>query len=324
MRGYKTLFIPFLMLLMHGIPYAQPPRLVFSPHWLPQAQFAGFYVAMDQGFYKDAGIDVEIKHLPASINALTCLEQNTADIVSLFLTTALEARRNGTDLVNIAQFSEHSAIVLVSKKEKGIDTLEDISGKKIGVWKSGFGEVPKALIRDKGIDAEWVPILSSVNLFLMDGIDLMAVMWYNEYNQIYLAGINENELNTFFMKDFGYDIPEDGLYVTSSVLSNRKNELKAFTEASIRGWEYASRNQDYAINLVIGIMKEAKVSANISHQKWMLEKILKVQGFTTVKPKSTTLSEGAFARTLELLEKQAAGKYPVVYEDFFMPVLPGN
>ena len=163
---------------------AQENKLVFTPHWLPQAQFAGFYIAQDQGYYADAGIEVEIIHPSASVNALNFLIEGNADIISLFLITAVNAVNSGIDLVNVAQISQHSAIMFVSKKSSGIETLEDFEGQKIGIWMSGFEEVPKALLSENNIIAEWVPIMSTVNLFLLGGLDIMTAMWYNEYNQI--------------------------------------------------------------------------------------------------------------------------------------------
>ena len=194
----KFLILLFLSVWFSGNISAQK-KLVFSTHWLPQAQFAGYYMAQKMGFYQDAGLNVAIIHPPATVNAVEYLQSGKADIVSLFLITAIEKRLEGLDIVNIAQMSEHSAIMFVAKKGKGIETLDDLDGKKIGIWKSGFEEVPNALIQTHGFDVEWVPIMSSVNLFLMDGIDLMTVMWYNEYDQIYLSGINHDEMKAFYL-----------------------------------------------------------------------------------------------------------------------------
>ena len=317
----KSSFWIFVFLMVVFTSNAQKKKLVFATHWLPQAQFAGYYVAKDQGFYDAAGIDLEIIHPTTSTNVLEFLKNGSADIISLFLMTAMDARSKGTDLVNIAQFSEHSAILMVSKKKSGINKIEDFQGKKVGIWYSGFSEVPKALLKEKNIEVEWVPVLSSVNLFLMDGIDLMTVMWYNEYNQLYLTGLNEDELNRFFVSDFGYDIPEDGIYTLNSTLQASPDELSAFVSASKKGWEYAAAHPDYTVDLVVRLMREEKISANKPHQQLMLQRILQLQGFGSGTEKQTGLNKDDFDKAADVMRKSGNEMKAVSFGDFFKPVL---
>lgn len=302
---------------------SQTNKIVFATHWLPQAQFAGYYVAQDQGFYRDAGLEVVIIHPSASVNAIKYLAEGKADVITLFLISALDAKSKGIDLVNIAQFSQHSALMFVTKKSSGIETLEDLNGKKIGIWRSGFEEVPKALLNEHKIEVEWVPILSSVNLFLLDGIDALTVMWYNEYNQIYLSGINHDELNTFFMSDYGYDIPEDGLYALQTTTGSKKEALSAFVEASLKGWEYAAWNKEYTINLVVDIMRKANIPSNIAHQRWMLEKVLEVQSYRDKVTYPTQLSPNDFEHATKITQSTKGIDLQITFEDFFHHMMPG-
>ncbi len=317
--------ILYLLLFCFGVPAGQAgsETLVFAPHWLPQAQFAGYYVAQDQGFYTEAGLDVEIIHPSAAVNAIHFLEDGRADVISLFLVTALEALRNGLDLVNIAQISQHSAIMFVSMKDSGIETLEDFEGKKVGVWMSGFREVPEALMQSRDIAVEWVPILSTVNLFLLGGLDVMTVMWYNEYNQLYLTGIDRDEMNTFFLADYGFDIPEDGLYVLEHTLEERPEDLRAFVEATLRGWEYAAANREYAVQLVVDLMRKNYVSSNRAHQRWMLSKVLETHCLQDKEVQVSQLHPDDFQHTVSIIESIRNVAFPVQYHDFFKPVLPG-
>ncbi len=295
---------------------AQPQKLVFSPHWMPQAQFAGYYVAEEMGFYQEAGLDVEIIHPSASVNAMQFLQSGQADIISLFMVSGLDNRFKGVDLVNIAQFSHNSALMFVAKKTSNINSLKDFNGKKIGIWRSGFEEIPKALIREYQLDVSWVPILSTVNLFLLGGIDIMTVMWYNEYNQIYLSGLNEDELSTFFLSDYGYNTPEDGLYVLQNTLSEKQDALQAFVEASIKGWQYVEANRDYALDIVIDRMRQANVPSNKAHQQWMLDKVLELQ-----KPiGQTKLEKPDFDQVHTILKGQYQEAPDVLFEEFFRPV----
>lgn len=300
---------------------AQQP-LVFSTHWLPQAQFAGYYIAKDQGFYAEAGLDVEIIHPPASVNVVDYLKEGKADVVSHFLITAINAKYNGVDLVNIAQYSQGSAILFVAKKMRNINTLQDFQGKRVGVWKSGFEEIPRTLLKNHHIEVEWVPILSTVNLFLIGGLDVMTVMWYNEYYQLYLSGIDMDEMNTFFMSDYGCNIPEDGLYVTSQTLENRRKDLKAFVEATNRGWEFAANNRTYTVDLVIGMMREARIPSNIPHQRWMLDKVLDMQQIGNKGVVQSELHPEDFRQAVEVMKQYSGHEETLDYKEFFKPVLP--
>lgn len=321
--GMKRLVI-FYILIFIGITHTagQENRIVFSPHWLPQAQFAGYYAALDQGFYAEKGLDVEIIHPSATINALTFLEEGQADIISLFLVSGLEAFRNGVDLVNIAQLSQHSAIMFVSKKESGIASIEDFQGKKLGIWMSGFQEVPQALMVERNIQPQWIPIMSTVNLFLLGGIDIMTVMWYNEYNQLYFSGIDPDELNSFFLSDYGYNIPEDGLYTLRQTLNDRPDELRAFTEASMRGWAYAAANREYTVELVVNTMRKANIPSNKAHQRWMLDKVLEMQQTNDKVVYPTQLHPVDFENTISIIERVRNTSFSLGYHQFFQPVIP--
>jgi len=310
-----------LFMLMALFAQSQLPKLVFAPQWLPQAQFAGYYVAQEKGFYTEAGIEVEIIHPSANVQVTSMLASGKADIVSLFLITGLSFKNQGLDQVNIGQISQHSSILFVTKKSRGISRLSQLNGKKIGVWKSGFDEVPKALMAEKNIQVEWVPILSTVNLFMMDGIDAMTVMSYNEYDQIINCGLNEDELNEFPAGEFGFDVPEDGLYCLQSTLGTKKSEMKKFLVATLKGWAYAAENREYAIEVVLNRMQLAHLPANRVHQEWMLDTILELNkpGNKGVKPGE--LAEKDFQKAISILKNLYQTNADCLYNDFYHSLL---
>jgi NitT/TauT family transport system substrate-binding protein len=323
MMRINVIILTFFWLIISLASQAQSRKVVFTPHWLPQAQFAGFYVAQDQGFYKDAGIEVEIIHPSASVNAFNFLKEEKADVISLFLIAALDAVQKGTDLVNIAQLSQHSALMFITKKSSGIENLNDFEGRKIGIWRSGFKEVPQAMLESNNIHVEWIPILSTANLFLLGGIDVMTVMWYNEYHQVYLSGINFNEMNTFFMSDYGFNVPEDGLYVLPHTLDAKREDLAAFVEAGLRGWEYAAQNQEYTVDLVVHLMREANIPSNHAHQRWMLDKILQVHDRSKKGVQPTQLHPDDFEKAAGIIQNLSKKDFSLDYQEFFQPVLRG-
>ncbi len=276
MRPLKSLSVLIFLIacLLHSFAgQAQQTPLTFTPHWMPQAQFAGYYVALDKGYYKEAGLDVTIRHPSATENVVESLRMGHCDVISLFLVTAIQARAKGTDLVNIGQLSQNSALLFVTKATSGLTKPADLNGKRIGAWEAGFREVPVAVLHAAGSQVTWVPIVSTVNLFLQGGIDAMVVMLYNEYDVIINCGVNEDELNMILCSEHGFNVPEDGLYALAETYKKNPDALRRFTEATLRGWEAAFADKKYALDLVSKEMRSAHIPSNMAHQSWMLDKM---------------------------------------------------
>ncbi|MDD2328379.1 MAG: ABC transporter substrate-binding protein [bacterium] len=308
-----------LILVMSNAVYSQDEKLVFSPHWMPQAQFAGFYVALDQGFYNEVGLEVEIIHPSANISSLQLLNEGKADVVSSFLMDAMKLRADGLPLVNFAQLSQHSALMLVTKKSSGITTPAHMEGKKLGIWSSGFDDIPFAFLREKEIEMDIVRIHGTINLFLMEAVDVMTVMNYNEYNQIINSGINEDELTTFYFADYGYDIPEDGLYCLETTWETRKESLRKFAEATTKGWEYAADNKEYTIDLVVEEMQKAHLPNNKPHQRWMFDRLLELNRPTNKRVSQGQLLRSDFQHALDIINLNREGEVKQLkMEEFFM------
>ncbi len=251
----------------------QLTKLRYLPHWLPQAQFAGYYMAKEMGIYKKYGLDVEIKTGGPGCTAATELENGNCDIASMFLSGAIQAYGKGVKLVDICQLSKRSALIFITKKKTGITKPDDFNGKKIGIWRSDFQELPMAFLKKYNIDATIVPITSSVNAFYYDIIDIVCVMWYNEYHTILNYGINPDELNVFFLFDHDLNFPEDGIFCKEDYYNKNKKVCENFVKATLEGWNYAFEHEDETIDLVMKYMKNANVPANAAHQKWMFERM---------------------------------------------------
>ncbi len=276
--GFKSLFTLLLLvftLTLNGV--AQDRTSVrFMPHWLHQAQFAGYYVALEKGYYLNHGLDVEILDGGPAFPAGKVFENNLADIGSMFLSGAIELTDAGLPLLNIGQLSKKSALIFIARKSDSISTVEDFNGKKIGIWRSDFRELPLAFLKKYNISADIVPITSTINLFLDGGIDIMCVMWYNEYNQVYLAGTDYDDLNAFFFYDHDLNFPEDGIYCTRDYYQKHPQVCDDFAEATLEGWRYAFAHKAEAVNLVLDWMKRHNIPANRAHQRWMLDVMEKV------------------------------------------------
>ncbi|MEI7481334.1 MAG: ABC transporter substrate-binding protein [Elusimicrobiota bacterium] len=258
--------------LMAPLAQAAPKKLSFIPLWSPQAQFAGYYVALEKGFYRDRGLEVDILTGGPEKPADFLLEKGKADIGTLWLSEAIKKTAQGVRLVNIAQIVQRSALMLVAKKSSGIRRVEDLDGKTVALWES-FRLQPLALFKKYKLHVNIIPQTQSVNLFLRDGAAAASVMIYNEYHTIINAGLNPGELTTFFFYNYGLNFPEDGLYMLEKNFNKDPAAAAAFVKATLEGWTYAFKHKDEAVEIVLRRMRDARIPANRMHQKWMLEKM---------------------------------------------------
>lgn len=249
----------------------------FIPQWVPQAQFAGYYVALEKGIYKKHGIDLTIiSGGPAqglARQSSDYLKDRQADFATLWLSSGISMRAQGIKVVNIAQIMQRSALMLLAKKSRGINTPQDINGKKVGFWDPIFQIQPRAFINKYNLNVKIIHQSYSVNLFLRDGVDVASAMWYNEYHTILNAGLNGDELTTFFFHKHGLNFPEDGIYTLEDTYKKDPDLCKSFVNASIEGWKYAFSHPEETLNIVMRGLKKEHIPATRVHQKWMLERM---------------------------------------------------
>jgi len=249
-------------------------KVVFIPQWVPQAQFAGYYFAAEQGIYRKHGLDVTIlSGGPKSPSPLDLLREGKADLATLWLSTGIQARAQGLRLVNIGQVVPRSALMLVAKKARGIRSPRDIQGKKVGLWAPIFQLQARAFFKKYNLDVTIVRQSFSVNLFLRDGVDVASAMWYNEYHTILAAGLNPEELITFFFHEHGLNFPEDGIYVLEDRFKRDPKMCRSFVKASIEGWLGAFAHKEKTLDMVMKNLKGEHMPANRVHQRWMLERM---------------------------------------------------
>ncbi len=192
--------------------------------WLPQAQFAGYYVAQSKGYYKAEGLDVTIKPGGPDISPVQVIAGNGADVVVNWMPDALAAREAGVPLVNIAQVFNQSGLMLTCKKASGVSSPKDFKGKTLGVWYGG-NEYPflnwmAKLGYKPGTDIKILKQGFNVDPLLQNQAACISTMIYNEYWQVVDAGIKESDLVTFFYEKEGVASLEDGLYVMEAKLKD--------------------------------------------------------------------------------------------------------
>lgn len=252
-------------------PPTTPVRIALQ--WLPQSQFAGFYMARDHGFYRDAGLDVALIHTGPGPSSLDYLARGDADFATMFLSDAIVAAEQA-ELVNIAQLAQRSSLMLVGLKELGIHQPADLDGKPISYWQSAFSAAFETFFRQQHVRPVAIPQHYSINLFLRRGVAACAAMQYNEYHRIYQAGIDYDDLTVFRMSDYGLDFPEDGLYARADLARQQPDLCRALRQATLAGWEYARAHPDEVVDTVLRESQQADVPANRPHTRWMLTHLL--------------------------------------------------
>ncbi len=280
--------------------------------WVTQAQFAGYYVAKEKGFYDDAGLNVTIKPGGPDIAPAQVIAGGGADVVVDWLPSALATREKGVPVVNIAQPFKHSGLMLTCRKDTGILTPEDFKGRTLGVWFYG-NEYPffnwmstMGISTDGGDDG--VTVLKqafNVDPLLQKQADCISTMTYNEYWQVIDAGIPPEDLVVFKYEDQGVSTMEDGLYVLEENLQNEAfvDKMARFVAASMKGWAYARDNADEAAEIVLE--NDATGAQTEKHQKRMMGEINKL-----TEGSDGRLDPADFDRTVKTL--LSGGSDPVI------------
>jgi NitT/TauT family transport system substrate-binding protein len=250
--------------------------------WVVQAQFAGFYAAVDQGFYEDEGLDVTIRVGGPDIVPEQVVLGGQAEFGINWLDSLLATRDQGQDIVNIAQVFARSGMTEVTWKDTGLDSIASLEGKKVGVWLGGNEHKLFAALTKNGLDpqsdVEVVAQPFDMNLFLSREVDAAAAMTYNELAQVLETENTEtgelytlDELNVLRMSEQGTGALEDGVFVREDWIADTANQdvAKRFLKASFRGWIYCRDNPDDCVSIVL----ENGPTLGEGHQRWMMNEI---------------------------------------------------
>ena len=306
----RSSYLFFLLLLVCMNAQGQE-KFIFTPQWTAQAQFAGYYVAQEKGFYKEAGLNVEIVHPSPTQPAMKRIQNKESHATTLQLCQAIEIVDEGIDLVNILQTSMNNSMVIVSRR--GVNPLTQ-KGERIGIWSAGFGQLAICMNKKEHLDYEWIPFASNVNLFVAGAIDATLAMSYNEYYQLVQTGLPVNEKSVYRFCDHGYNVQEDGLYVTREYYNKHREEAKKFAQASRRGWEWAAAHPDETLDIVMKYVQENHVITNRTLQKLMLEEVLRLQVDRESGKREFRLRPDMVKRASDLMLEYNLLKHEITYE----------
>ena len=249
-------------------------KFIFTPQWTAHAQFAGYYVAKEKGFYKQAGLDVDIIHPSVSQTAENRLQNRESQATTLQLCQAMEIIDNGISLVNILQTSMNNGTVIVSRRDK--DPLTQ-RGARVGMWHAGFSQIPICMSIKEKLNYKWIRFTSNVDLFLKGAIDGTLAMSYNEYYQLMQMGFTFTEKNVYRFCDHGYNIQEDGVYMRRDYYETHKDQARKFAQASKKGWEWAAEHPEETLDIVMKYVRENHITTNRVLQRLMLKEVLRLQ-----------------------------------------------
>jgi len=260
-------------------------KVTIQLQWVTQSQFAGYYAALAQGFYKDEGLDVTIKEGAVDIVPQQVLASGQAEFAVSWVPKALVSREEGAKIVDIGQVFQRSGTLEVSWKDSGITKPEDWKGKKVGTW--GFGnefEVLAAMVKvglDPKTDVTGVQQPFDMSLLLNREVDAAEAMTYNEYAQV-LEAVNPatgklyqpEDLTVIDFNKVGTAMLQDAIWAREDWLQDPNNQDVAvrFLKATFRGWIYCRDNFEPCVDIVL----KNGPTLGKGHMTWQLNEINKL------------------------------------------------
>ena len=287
-------------------------KLTLQLKWITQAQFAGYYVAKDKGYYKEAGLDVTINAGGPDVAPPQVIAGGGADVIIDWMPSALAAREKGVALVNVAQPFKKSGLQLTCRADTGIKTPADLKGRTLGVWFSGNEYPFLSWMAKLGYKTDGSPggvkvVKQGFNVdpLLQKQADCISTMTYNEYWQVIDAGFTPSQLVVFKYEDQGVATLEDGLYAIEGKLRDPDfvARIATFIKASMRGWQQARQNPDEAAKIVLA--NDTTGAQTEKHQRRMMGEIAKL-----LDTGSGKLDPADYDRTVATL--LAGGSDPVI------------
>jgi NitT/TauT family transport system substrate-binding protein len=275
--------------------------------WVAQAQFAGYYAAVDQGYYEEEGLDVTIAEGGADIVPQDVLASGDVDYAISWVPKVLGSIEQGANITNVAQIFERSATTQISFTDKNITSPADLAGKNVGSWGYGNEWELFAGMQQAGVEVGDINLVQQafdMNAFLAGDIDAAQAMTYNEYAQV-LETINPDtgelyqpdDLNVIDWNDEGTAMLQDAIWANADKLADDEDyadQTVDFIKASIRGWVYAAENPEEAATIVA----DAGSALPAGHQLWMTNEVSKL-----IFPSANgvgLIDEGAWANTVDI------------------------
>lgn len=288
--------------------------------WVPQAQFAGYFVALEKGYYEEEGLDVKILPGGPDIVPEQQVANGTAQIGVNWVASLLPHQEEGMPLVQIAQIYQKSGLLLVTKKDSGIQSPADLAGKKVGNWMGGNEFEILALFDkyklDPNSDLQFVKQGFTMDQFLAGELDAASAMTYNEYHVVLEQGVPESDLKVIDMNDEGVAMLEDNLFANAEWLADNKELAAKFVRASIKGWQEAINDPEGAVDIIMAQSEEG--SSTREHQLTMMQEVAKLvvpEGFDSAN--IGMIDKAMFQQTADIAYQFGVIKEPANLEEAY-------
>ncbi len=253
-------------------PALEPVSLQLQ--WVTQAQFAGYYVALDKGWYREEGIDLTISPGGPDSLPIGLVASGTQDFGTSLAADLSVAIQQGEQVVSIGQIQQKNGLVLVALQSSGIEKPQDFVGKRVGVWLGSWEAQFNALMAKEGIAPQDFELRSqgwSMDPFINGELDVASAMIYNEYHVVLESGIKAEELNVIDYAAYDLDFPGDLLFTTREMVEQEPGLCVGMLRASLRGWQYAIEHPDETVEIVLKYDKSGVQTRE--HQLSMMDEI---------------------------------------------------
>ncbi|MGB6328855.1 MAG: ABC transporter substrate-binding protein [Halarcobacter sp.] len=243
--------ICILLLLFSMFLFAKPlKKVVLQLNWLNQFQFAGYYMAKEKGFYKEVGLDVEIRELDKNIK-LSEIEKNDMYDFSIARSSLIIDKINGRDVVALAAIFQESPLMLLTRKDSNINKPEDLKNKKIMITPDVKNSASiLAMLYSKGFyNKDFTLLKHSFNIENLINKKVDAMVAYLSNEPIIMKNRNI-EYNIIHPKNYGFNFYSDILFTSSKFIKKNPTSTMNFVEASLKGWSYAFENMTETAELI--------------------------------------------------------------------------
>lgn len=269
--------LALLLGLLPPVQSAPPTAVTMILQWEHQAQFAGYYMAKEKGFYADENLEVSLQPGGADINPLQEVLSDNAQFCSAMLSSAL-TQSEPHRLTLLTQLINRSNLAVVAWRNGAngqslIEKPSDLTGKISMVW-DRFRTPYHQFFTIHNAEPVLIPQYYTFSLFLYKGCDSCCAMLYNEYHTIQQLGIPAEDLTVFDLHKMGINLPEDGTYCRRAFYQAHPEVCTAFSRANLRGWDYAKEHPEETLDIVMRYVHEARLPTNRPHMRWMLNTLL--------------------------------------------------
>ncbi len=242
--------------------------------WVCQAQFAGYYSALKEGYYKDVGLSVTIDPAGPNISPIQSVTSGVNEFGIAGAEQIITAIDNKVPIVAIAVIYRETPEALVSKKELNIKAPKDLEGKTVGVVYENDENLYRLFLKKNNVDEnsiKEVPAITGISQVMTDQVD--AKMAY-EMNDAILLELEGEKVNLLRFRDYGVKVYADTIFTTKEMIEKHPDKVKKFLKASLKGWNYAIENPEKSVSQLIEINPTLKYEHQLGYLKGSIPLIM--------------------------------------------------